>query len=92
MPNLATPVLVAGTLLATSRVPARSSSESALSFLGFRIPPPTATWGGMLHAARVHFAEAPWLGIFPGLAIVVAAASVNCLGEGLREALDPRLR
>jgi peptide/nickel transport system permease protein len=66
--------------------------ESALSFLGFGVPPPTATWGGMLHAAQVHFVEAPWLGIFPGLAILAAVAGINFLGEGLRAALDPRLR
>ena len=46
----------------------------------------------MLHAAQIHFVEAPWLGIFPGLAIVLAVASINFLGDGLREALDPRLR
>ena len=88
VPNLVTPVLVAGTLLVANAI----LVESALSFLGFGVPPPTATWGGMLYAAQVHFVEAPWLGIFPGLAIVVAVASVSFLGEGLREVLDPRLR
>jgi peptide/nickel transport system permease protein len=88
VPNLLAPVLVAGTLLVANAI----LVESALSFLGFGVPPPTATWGGMLHAAQVHFAEAPWLGIFPGLAIVLAVAGINFLGEGLREALDPRLR
>jgi peptide/nickel transport system permease protein len=88
MPNVIAPVLVAGTLLVANAI----LIESALSFLGFGVPPPTATWGGMLHAAQVHFVEAPWLGIFPGLAIVAAVAGVNFLGEGLREALDPRLR
>jgi peptide/nickel transport system permease protein len=79
---------VAGTLLVAQAI----LIESALSFLGFGVPPPTATWGGMLHAAQVHFTEAPWLGVFPGLAIMLAVASINFLGEGLREALDPRLR
>jgi peptide/nickel transport system permease protein len=88
VPNLLAPVVVAGTLLTANAI----LIESALSFLGFGVPPPTATWGGMLHAAQVHFAEAPWLGLFPGLAIVLAVASINFLGEGLREALDPRLR
>ena len=88
VPNLLAPVLVAGTLLVANAI----LVESALSFLGFGLPPPTATWGGMLHAAQVHFAEAPWLGIFPGLAILAAVASINFLGDGLREALDPRLR
>jgi peptide/nickel transport system permease protein len=88
VPNLLAPVLVAGTLLVANAI----LVESALSFLGFGVPPPTATWGGMLHAAQVHFTEAPWLGVFPGLAILAAVAGINFLGEGLREALDPRLR
>lgn len=88
VPNLLAPVFVAGTLLVANAI----LIESALSFLGFGIPPPTATWGGMLYSAQVHFVEAPWLGIFPGLAILIAVAGINFLGEGLREALDPRLR
>lgn len=88
VPNTLAPVFVAGTLLVANAI----LIESALSFLGFGVPPPTATWGGMLHSAQVHFAEAPWLGVFPGLAILIAVASINFLGEGLREALDPRLR
>ncbi len=87
-PNLLAPIFVAGTLIVANAI----LVESALSFLGFGLPPPTATWGGMLHAAQVHFAEAPWLGIFPGLAILTAVASINFLGDGLQEALDPRLR
>jgi peptide/nickel transport system permease protein len=65
VPNLLAPVLVAGTLLTANAI----LVESALSFLGFGVPPPTATWGGMLHAAQVHVTQAPWLGVFPGLAI-----------------------
>ena len=87
-PNLLAPVLVAGTLLVANAI----LIESALSFLGFGVSPPTATWGGMLHAAQIHFFEAPWLGVFPGLAILLAVASINFVGEGLRAALDPRLR
>jgi peptide/nickel transport system permease protein len=88
VPNLLAPVFVAGTLLVANAI----LIESALSFLGFGIPPPTATWGGMLYSAQIHFVEAPWLGIFPGLTILIAVASINFLGEGLRETLDPRLR
>jgi ABC-type dipeptide/oligopeptide/nickel transport system permease subunit len=88
VPNLLAPIFVAGTLLFANAI----LVESALSFLGFGLPPPTATWGGMLHAAQIHFAEAPWLGIFPGLAIVAAVASINFVGDGLRETLDPRQR
>lgn len=87
-PNAAAPVAVAGTLLTAHAI----LVESALSFLGFGVPPPTATWGGMLHAAQVHLVEAPWLGVFPGLAIFLAVAGINVLGEALREGLDPRLR
>jgi peptide/nickel transport system permease protein len=88
VPNLLAPVLVAGTLLTANAI----LVESALSFLGFGVPPPTATWGGMLHAAQIHVTQAPWLGVFPGLAILLAVASINFLGEGLRAAVDPRLR
>jgi peptide/nickel transport system permease protein len=87
-PGTVAPVVVAGNLLTANAI----LVESALSFLGFGVPPPTATWGGMLHAAQVHLVEAPWLGVFPGLAIFVAVASINVLGEALREALDPRAR
>lgn len=88
LPHVLGPVSVAGTLLTAHAI----LIESALSFLGFGLPPPTATWGGMLHAAQVHFTQAPWLGIFPGLAILLVVAGINLLGEGLREALDPRRR
>jgi peptide/nickel transport system permease protein len=88
VPNVLGSVFVAGTLLTANAI----LIESALSFLGFGVPPPTATWGGMLHAAQIHFSEAPWLGVFPGLAILLAVAGINFLGEGLRESLDPRLR
>lgn len=87
-PSTVAPVTVAGTLLTAHAI----LVESALSFLGFGVPPPTATWGGMLHAAQVHLVEAPWLGVFPGLAIFLAVAGINVLGEVLREGLDPRVR
>ena len=87
-PSAVAPVAVTGTLLVANAI----LIESALSFLGFGIPPPAATWGGMLHSAQVHLTEAPWLGVFPGMAIVLAVAGVNFLGDGLREALDPRHR
>jgi peptide/nickel transport system permease protein len=86
LPNTLTPVFVAGTLLVAYAI----LVESALSFLGFGLPPPTATWGGMLNDAQLYFREAPWLAVFPGLAITLVVASINFAGEGLREALDPR--
>lgn len=88
LPNTLTPVFVAGTLLVAYAI----LVESALSFLGFGLPPPTATWGGMLNDAQLYFREAPHLAIFPGLAITLVVASINFAGEGLREALDPRSR
>ena len=86
LPNTLTPVFVAGTLLVAYAI----LVESALSFLGFGLPPPAATWGGMLNDAQLYFREAPHLAIFPGLAITLVVASINFAGEGLREALDPR--
>ena len=88
LPNTLTPVFVAGTLLVAYAI----LVESALSFLGVGLPPPTATWGGMLNDAQLYFREAPHLAIFPGLAITLVVASINFAGEGLREALDPRSR
>ena len=63
--------------------------ESALSFLGFGVPPPTATWGGMLYGAQLYYREAPWLAVFPGLSITLVVASINFLGEGLKRIVGP---
>lgn len=82
------PVSVAATLLVAQAI----LIESALSFLGFGVRPPTATWGNMLNAAQVYLREAPWLGIYPGLAITLTVASANFVGESLRSSFDPRLR
>jgi peptide/nickel transport system permease protein len=66
--------------------------ESALSFLGLGIPPPTPTWGRMLFEGRDYLTVAPWLITFPGIAIMVTVLSANFIGDGLRDALDPKLR
>lgn len=66
--------------------------ESALSFLGLGIQPPSPSWGSMLSDARNYLTTAWWMGVFPGVAIVATVLSVNVLGERLRETLDPRLR
>jgi peptide/nickel transport system permease protein len=66
--------------------------ESALSFLGLGIPPPTPTWGAMLADGRVYMSTAWWLATFPGLAILVTVLGINLLGDGLRDTLDPRLK
>ncbi|MDZ7799342.1 MAG: ABC transporter permease [Trueperaceae bacterium] len=86
LPGATAPLVVAGTLLVATAI----LIESALSFLGFGLPPPTASWGGMLNEAQLWFAEAPWLAVFPGLAITLAVASVNVLGEGLRAVASGR--
>jgi peptide/nickel transport system permease protein len=87
LPNAIAPVLVA----ATFSVAASILIEGALSFLGFGIPPDMASWGGMLTDVRQHFG-AWWLAIFPGLAIFITVTAYNLLGEGLRDAIDPKLK
>ena len=85
LPNAASPVIVAATL----RVGAAIITESTLSFLGFGVQPPTATWGNMLKNAQAQMTYAPWTAIFPGLAILITVLSLNYIGDGLRDELDP---
>ena len=67
--------------------------EAAISFLGYGVPPPRPSWGGMLSATgRSYMVRAPWLSIFPGLALTLAVFAFNVLGDALRDLLDPRLR
>ncbi len=88
LPNVLSPLLVLGTL----RVANIIIWESGLSFLGMGAPPPAPTWGRMLAEGRIYITEAWWLVTFPGLAIMFTILSINLLGDGLRDALDPRLR
>jgi len=67
-------------------------SEAALSFLGLGTQPPEPSWGGMLNASRTYMELAPWMTIFPGLAIMAVIMGFNFLGDGLRDVLDPRLK
>jgi len=68
-------------------------AEATLSFLGFGIPPPAPSWGGMLSGpARRYMLQAPWMALWPGLALSVVVYGMNMLGDGLRDILDPRLR
>jgi peptide/nickel transport system permease protein len=67
-------------------------AEASLSFLGLGIQPPEASWGSMLKAGYPYLELAPWLSIFPGLAILVVVLGLNFLGDGLRDALDMRIR
>src|SRR2546430_16535535 len=67
-------------------------TEAALSFLGLGTQPPTPSWGIMLAMGRGYLEQAPWLGAFPGLAIFLTVLGFNLLGDGIRDALDPRLK
>ncbi len=88
MPNAMAPVLVS----ATFGVAGAILTESGLSFLGIGVPPPNATWGSLLSDGKAMIEVAWWLTVFPGLAIFVTTLAYNLLGEGIRDALDPRLR
>jgi peptide/nickel transport system permease protein len=86
LPNVTNTLLVQATVL----VPYAILGESTLSFLGLGVQPPTPSWGVMLTAAQPFMSQAPWLALAPGLAILVTTLSFNLLGDGLRDALDPR--
>jgi peptide/nickel transport system permease protein len=86
LPNAAAPVIVSATLAVGSSI----MLESALSFLGFGVQPPTPTWGNLLKAASPWIGAAPWLALPPGLLIFATVLSVNFLGDGLREALEAK--
>lgn len=88
LPNSLAPVIVAATLAVGGAI----LGESALSFLGLGIAPPTPSWGNMLQRAQEYIWNAPHLAIFPGAFIFVTVLSFNFLGDGLRDALDPRLK
>lgn len=88
IPNALAPVLVSATLgIATAIL-----TESALSFLGFGVPPPDATWGNILSDGKNYLFDASWLTIIPGTAILIVVLAFNLFGEGLREAFNPKLR
>jgi len=88
LPNALSPVLVAATLGVAGAI----LTESALSFLGIGVQPPTPSWGNMLTAGKDNMEIAWWLSVFPGLAILITVLGYNLLGEGLRDVLDPRLK
>lgn len=87
LPNALGPILVSTTLAVGGAI----LLESALSFFGFGVQPPTPTWGNLLNGSADWLATAPWLATFPGLFILITVLAVNFLGDGLRDALDPRL-
>ena len=88
LPNALSPVLVSATLGVAGAI----LTESALSFLGIGVQPPTPSWGNMLIVGKQTLGTAWWLSVFPGLAILLTVLGYNLLGEGIRDALDPRLK
>jgi peptide/nickel transport system permease protein len=88
LPNIVPPVLVQGTLAIAAAIIA----EASLSFLGLGQQPPAPSWGSMLNSAQRFLEQAPWLAVFPGLAIFLVVLSFNLVGDGLRDALDPRAK
>lgn len=88
LPNCVAPMII----MATTLFGVALLAESALSFLGLGVPPPSPTWGGMLSDSRQFMRDAAWLPLFPGLAISMSLLGINLLGDALRDKLDPRMR
>jgi len=89
LPNVTAPIIV----LVSIQVAGAILVEASLSFLGLGVPPPAPSWGGMLSgAARKYMEIAPWLAIFPGIAISFTVLGFNLLGDALRDVMDPRMR
>lgn len=88
MPNIIAPVIVMATLMMGDAI----LIEATLSFLGMGAQPPTPSWGSILASGRAYLILAPWVTLFPGIAIMLAVLGFNLLGDGLRDALDPRLK
>ena len=88
IPNCMAPIIVQVSLKVASAI----LSTSGLSFLGLGVKAPTPEWGAMLSGGRAYLRNAPHLTIFPGIAIIITILSLNLLGDGLRDALDPKLK
>ncbi|RYJ02983.1 MAG: ABC transporter permease [Acetobacteraceae bacterium] len=88
LPNILSEVLVMGSLWMATAV----RVEASLSFIGLGVKPPTATWGGMTRDGFENILDAPWLAVFPGLAILLLVLGLNMVGDGLRDATDPKLQ
>jgi peptide/nickel transport system permease protein len=86
LPNMLAPLLVQSSITVAAAIIA----EASLSFLGLGQQPPAPSWGSMLNAAQRYLSQAPWMALYPGLAIFCIVMAVNVLGDGLRDALDPR--
>jgi peptide/nickel transport system permease protein len=87
-PNILTPIIIQTSLSVAFAI----LTEASLSFLGLGVQPPTPSWGFMLNQGRDYIGQAPWLAIFPGVAIFLVVMAFNLLGDAIRDALDPRLR
>jgi peptide/nickel transport system permease protein len=88
LPNVLSPIIVQGSVTLSHAI----LMESYVSFLGLGTQPPQASWGSMLNEGRAFLEAAPWISIFPGVAVMLAVLAFNLLGDGLRDVLDPRLR
>jgi peptide/nickel transport system permease protein len=88
LPNVMSEVLVMGSLWMATAV----RTEASLSFIGLGVKPPTATWGSMMREGFENILDAPWLAFWPGIAILILVLGLNMVGDGLRDATDPRLR
>lgn len=88
LPNILGEVLVMGSLWTATAI----RIEANLSFIGLGVPPPTPTWGNMIRSGVEWLTNAPWLSIFPGLAILITVLSFNMMGDGLRDVIDPTLQ
>jgi peptide/nickel transport system permease protein len=88
LPNVVAPLIVQSTLAIAAAVIA----EASLSFLGLGQQPPAPSWGSMLNAAQRYLSQAPWIALYPGLMIFAVVMALNVVGDGLRDALDPRIR
>lgn len=89
LPNVMAPVII----LFTNRVAVAILAESGLSFLGFGVPPPAPTWGGMLSGSgRAYMYQGPWLALAPGLCLTIVVYAISVFGDALRDLLDPRMR
>jgi peptide/nickel transport system permease protein len=88
VPNIITEILVMASLWTANAI----MIEAGFAFLGLGVRPPVPTWGGMIRDGFEHIFQAPWMSIFPGLCVLLAVLSLNLIGDGLRDALDPRLK
>ena len=88
IPNLISDVIVVASLWLAAAI----RTEASLSFIGLGVKPPTPTWGGMIREGFENILDAPWLAVAPGLAILITVLGINLLGDGLRDAIDPKVR